>query len=735
MILVANNCLEARMSLIASLRSAGFTSFVEAEDGRSATAVLRTNNIRLLITDIEFPDFDGWRLARMVRSGIFLCKKAIPIIVVANTWCERIAETTAKVHGINKVLPLENAGDELPLLVTSYLESPPPSVFQSRVLVVEDNPDTAHLVTRILRNRFEVETAADGEAGLDAWKAGRHELVLLDVMLPGMSGEEVLAEILRLDPHQPVVIMTAYGTMDLAEELMLKGAADFIAKPFKAEPLREVCEIAAQRNDYLISNAQFADRIGQLHQSREEYRYLVENLREEYIFFRYSPNGAFEYLSPSVTDILGYSHQEFIRRYAQRLLAAREPRGIPKGTLKLEIEHFSGETRWLEITQVPIPGKSGELMAVQGIAHDITARHLAQQQLKKTLADEEQARQRIDAILNAVPHSLIVTDSDGRIRLINQTAMAVLGVAMADVVLKSIHQLIPEPEFSRHLAESIKEERPVSSAEFTIFDCQFGQSRFFTARTAAVRFNGGANPELVTLLIDVTRQKELDRMKNEFIATAAHELSTPLTSVLGYAELLLDEHQFSLSSENRREFLECIYEKGKVLEYLVDEILDLSRVEVGKAIPLDKKTFPPNQVIGNVIAHFRQQNSRHVFELALSEPATEILADQRKLAQVLENLIGNAVKYSPEGGTIRVEDENGGDFYRVSIEDRGIGMTPEQVRKAFEKFYRVDSSNTAIGGMGLGLPLAKGIIEAHGGEIWIDSELGRGTRVSFTLPL
>jgi len=617
MILVANQSLDARHSLIDSLRAAGFTACIEAEDGKAAITALRTKNIRLLITDLEFPDLDGWRLARMVRSGIFLCRKDIPIIVVANTWCERIAETTAKAYGINRVLPLEN-NQELPDLVKSSLEKPPASSFRSRILVVEDTPDTAYLAQRILRNRFDVETAADGEVGLEAWKAGRHELVLLDVMLPGMSGEEVLTEILRIDPRQPVVIMTAYATMDLAAELMLKGAADFIAKPFKAEPLREVCEIAALRNDYLISNAQFAERIVRL---------------------------------------------------------------------------------------------------------------------KRSLADEERARERIDAILNAVPHGIIVTGPDRRIGLINRTARDMFGVSLADAVFQPIDRFIPDPEFGQHLGNALQKERPVSSEEFTIFDSHFGERRCFTARTATVGCRPGESAELVTLLIDVTPQKELDRMKNEFIATAAHELSTPLTAILGYTELLKDEQQFVFSPEDRREFLDYIYEKGKSLEYIVDELLDLSRVEVGRPIPLHKKSFPPRQIIDKVIAQCRQGNSRHEFELCLSPGVTEIFADPRKLTQVLENLIGNAVKYSPEGGAIRIKDENGGDYYRVSIEDQGIGMAPEEVRKVFEKFYRVDSSNTAIGGMGLGLPLAKGIVEAHGGEIWIESELGRGTQVSFTLPL
>ncbi|MEJ2200281.1 MAG: response regulator [Desulfuromonadaceae bacterium] len=701
LILIANNSAEAREWLIACLRGAGFSSFVEAEDGPSASKMLRTQDIRLLITDIEFPDFDGWRLARMVRSGVFLCPCNIPIIVVANTWCERIAETTAKAYGINRVLPL-GACDRLP-------------------------------------HRFEIETVSDGETGLAAWKSKRHDLVLLDIMLPGMSGETVLTEILTVTPRQPVVIMTAHFDMELAEKLMLQGAADFIAKPFKAEPLREVCEIASQRNDYLVSNSQFAERVAQLHESREEYRHLIENLREEYFFFRYSPSGTFEYLSPSVTDILGYSLPQFMDRYAYLLRYMIRQGSFFKGksipSRQLELQHLSGEKRWFEITQVPIFSKKGELTAIQGIAHDITRRHLAQIQLKETLADVEHAREQVNAILNAVPHSLIVTDPGQHIRLINQTAKAVFGRPLPDLMLQPVSQLIADEKFSSHLARACKEKRTVSSGEMEIYDCHLGEKRYFKARTSIVTNPQGEFTGLVTLLMDISQQKVLDQMKNEFIATAAHELSTPLTTIQGYAELLKNEQSLSFSEEERREFLSYIYEKAEILEYIVDELLNLSRLEAGRELQLNKGACLPNRLVSEVIAHYRPKNLSHKFETSFASAAIEVQADRRKLMQVMENLIGNAVKYSPMGGTIRISGEIGEGFYHIHIEDQGIGMTPEQVQKAFEKFYRADASNTAIGGLGLGLPLAKGIIEAHGGHIAIDSELGQGTRVSFTLPL
>ncbi|MBW2635810.1 MAG: histidine kinase, partial [Deltaproteobacteria bacterium] len=138
--------------------------------------------------------------------------------------------------------------------------------------------------------------------------------------------------------------------------------------------------------------------------------------------------------------------------------------------------------------------------------------------------------------------------------------------------------------------------------------------------------------------------------------------------------------------------------------------------------------------IDQIILYFEENYKEHRFETVLSEKAVPLIIDKEKMGQVLKNLVGNAVKYSPGGGLIRVSGEQLGDHYQVSVEDQGMGMTPEQIDKVFDKFYRVDASNTAIEGTGLGMTIVKHIVEAHGGKVRIESELGKGTTVRFTIP-
>lgn len=275
-ILVVNNDQDALDSISAQLVASGYSRVTLVDSAIKALRFLRNHPADLLILDVDTRDLDGWRLSRLVRSGILNCRADMPIIIVTSTWCERIAEVTAREYGINHLLPLEHI-DDLPALVQQLTQAESNTLAKPRLLVVEDQQDTSDLIRRVLATPFDIEVAADGEAGLQAWRERRHDLVLLDIMLPKLSGRDILIEIQHTDPEQPVVIMTAHTTIDQAEELMLLGAVDFLPKPFRAEQLRKVCDIAIHRDDFLVSNAQFAARVKSLEARELAYRHLYES--------------------------------------------------------------------------------------------------------------------------------------------------------------------------------------------------------------------------------------------------------------------------------------------------------------------------------------------------------------------------------------------------------------------------------------------------------------------------
>jgi signal transduction histidine kinase len=234
---------------------------------------------------------------------------------------------------------------------------------------------------------------------------------------------------------------------------------------------------------------------------------------------------------------------------------------------------------------------------------------------------------------------------------------------------------------------------------------------------------------------DVTRETEVDRMKSEFLTTAAHELRTPMVSVFGFTELLLRR---PVPEERRRDMLETIHRQASLLINMVNELLDLARIEARQGKDLQRQLCELAPLVRQAAAPFIAQPGGERLQLDLAHGAAVLHADPEKLQRVLTNVLSNAFKYSPEGGPIEVSTLEGRLAHRpaigVRIADHGIGMTPEQQRRVFERFYRADPSGN-IPGTGLGMSLVKEITELHGGQVDLVSRHGEGTVVTLWWPL
>ncbi|MEJ2201303.1 MAG: CHASE4 domain-containing protein [Desulfuromonadaceae bacterium] len=245
--------------------------------------------------------------------------------------------------------------------------------------------------------------------------------------------------------------------------------------------------------------------------------------------------------------------------------------------------------------------------------------------------------------------------------------------------------------------------------------------------------NRALNAEAEKLKAAEARLKDLDQLKSGFISTAAHELRTPVACIMGYTEILSSQDFGAFNQQQREESLREIYENSERLTKLVDDILDISRIEAGRQIPLDKQPASLRQLLEKVVKRLKIKN-HHRLTLEIHPDVPAILEfDTHRIDQVMENLLSNAFKYSSHDSTVAISAEMAGDFCQVTVSDQGIGMSPEQVSHIFDKFYRADASNTAIRGLGLGMCIAKQIIEDHGCRIWVESVLGQGTRICFTL--
>ena len=353
------------------------------------------------------------------------------------------------------------------------------------------------------------------------------------------------------------------------------------------------------------------------------------------------------------------------------------------------------------------------------------------EQLWLSLEQTRQTKKQLAGVVTSVADGLIVTDLDGNLLLINASAEVLFNCSAEDCINQPLQSIIKDPNLLHRMEEALHQQLADIRIEFSQISQDLQKTVFLQARTSIISEARGDATGMIFLVQDISHEREMERIKSEFISTAVHELSTPLTAIMGYSELLLSGQQFS--PEDSQEFLSIINEKAEFLTALVSDMLDISRIESGRPLELYKNCYSAEELFERPIHHFRHFSKNHAFVVNITEPQTQLATDREKIWQVMENLCSNAVKYSPAGGEINVLGRPCETGYQVTISDHGIGMTKEQVERIYEKFYRCNQSNTAVGGTGLGMTIVKGIIEAHGGRIWIDSELGQGTSVHFIL--
>lgn len=253
-------------------------------------------------------------------------------------------------------------------------------------------------------------------------------------------------------------------------------------------------------------------------------------------------------------------------------------------------------------------------------------------------------------------------------------------------------------------------------------------------RSSALKLVDKKSRELEAALLDV---ESASRAKSEFLANVSHELRTPLNSIMGFSDLLKDR-SFGELNEKQRSYASYIHSSGEQLLNLINDVLDLSRIETGRAaIKLDKIKLA--DTIKDVLLIFKDKAANNNIEITIEieKEIKSIEADEHKIKQVLSNLLSNAIKFTPAGGSIHIRARMPQtDFVEASVEDTGIGIKPEDIPKLFKPFSHLESVYTkTTKGIGLGLALAKRLVELHGGKIWVESKYGKGSKFIFTIPV
>ncbi len=383
-------------------------------------------------------------------------------------------------------------------------------------------------------------------------------------------------------------------------------------------------------------------------------------------------------------------------------------------------------------------GKSGftpeDLHLLSVMARQVTA-VIADAQIYLQLTEE---KEQLAATLQSLGSGVLMIEPTGHISQFNAAARALFGVPEGVGVGRPFDEIIREPQIVELLHTTLKDGKE-GRAELEIELPGNHEPRIYQAQTTLVRGEKGGFPAvlgLATIFTDITEIRNVERMKTAFVSTVSHELRTPLTSIKGFISTLLQDTEGYFDTETRQEFYGIIDNECDRLKRLIDDLLNVSRIESGRALQMNWGTFEPLAIIEKVMQAQRSYTDKHRLILDFNGEVPQITGDADKFDQILTNLISNAIKYSPLGGEVRVEVDASDHDLTISVSDHGIGVPADKLSRIFEKFERIDNRDTRqAGGTGIGLFLVKHLVERHEGTISVSSTVGKGTTFTVHLPL
>lgn len=484
--------------------------------------------------------------------------------------------------------------------------------------------------------------------------------------------------------------------------------------------------------------------------------------------------------------IFGYETAEAVGKPVSMLAWPGEEEQIEVFLEKLRrgerVEHFevarrhkSGRKIMVSLSLSPIVASEGSVIGIAKIARDITERKTSEQvlaasELRFLTLTEQQAVDRAEVLaerkfrelIENAPDAILQVDSAGSILIANRTAETMFRYSREELIGKGVDLLVPDANRAGHAAHrrafaSAGMTRPMGLGLDLLAQRKDGSTFPVEISLSPVRNEAGVN--VTAVIRDVTerkqteqrvrtlqesymteleaRQKEaerLNRLKSEFMASISHELRTPLHTIIGFAELLEEEAEASLSEKQRR-FLHHIHTDSEHLLSLINDVLDLSRIEAG-GLHLRAEALSLQEIVTQSLNAIRPYaNSKAVSVREGGQLEVGVWADPTRLRQILYNLLSNGAKFTKAGGEVWVEAVVEGSSVKITVGDTGLGIAPEECIRIFDKFYQVGFTPVGVReGTGLGLAICKQLVEMQGGEIWVESKPQKGSRFHFTLP-
>ena len=499
-----------------------------------------------------------------------------------------------------------------------------------------------------------------------------------------------------------------------------------------------------------------------------------------------NPTGDVLFWNAAAERIFGWNAEEVIGKALPTIPAGREHEfhmilesqmhGIPQQGRDVVRRKKDGGLIHLRLWTAPLRDTDGRILGKLSILADSSDTHRAQQERVKLLTSEKDARElarsmdRFRELLEAAPDAIIEVDAEGKIVLMNAATEQIFGYRRDELLGKLVDQLVPGELRTRHADHRstyaefpvrrpmgtglrLQGERkdgtrfpveislsPVHSAEGfrvsaiirDVTDRQKAEDEFRKLQSRLASELSSANQELE---IRSREAEEANRLKSEFLASISHELRSPLHTIIGFSELLAEQLEGPLNKKQSR-FVNHIHRDSLHLLELINDILDLSKIEAGK-IDLHLEAFNALDAVQDALTSIGPAADAKQITLELkASPPLNVHADRVRLKQILLNLLSNAVKFTPENGRVSVEYHERSGIAQFCVSDTGFGIPEQEHQTIFNKFHQVGPTSKGVReGTGLGLAITKHLVEQHGGRIQVESQIGNGSRFSFTLPL
>jgi two-component system sensor histidine kinase VicK len=483
----------------------------------------------------------------------------------------------------------------------------------------------------------------------------------------------------------------------------------------------------------------------------EEYIHDLFNFSPLPICF-ISPVGVILEVNPAMERISGYRMDEIVSESVERFFKKEEIDVLAKDTTKnsfvngRELKFFPKEGTEISVqvfTRVR-RDERGEIVGYFLSLFDLSEIKKTEAELKKIqvallniLEDTEESRKRTgeeknktQAIITNLVDGLLFFDENRELVLINPQAQQFLNVSEKTVIGKNITGLKEIPE-TKSLTELLGEEtKPVFRKELSL-------GKNLAIEVSSLRMEkDGANAGNLVVLHDVTREKIVERLKTEFVSLAAHQLRTPLSAIKWSLKMLLEEDMGKLKRE-QAEILEKTYQSNERMIALINDLLNVARIEEGRFI-INPTSVEMEKICRAVISALEGTFKMRGLELSFIKPKgkiSQVAVDEEKMTMAIQNLLDNAMKYTPKGGKVVLSLEETSEGIIVTVKDTGIGIDKEDQNRVFTKFFRAQEAVlTEPAGTGLGLYMVRNIIESHGGRIWFESKPGKGSNFHFILP-